>query len=128
MNKSILLVGKPDNRPTVYTWCSVTYLKETDDLEDAAYGDAYARGEFSIAGAEVLYIGYLSGYGTCICFRSSVTKFKSIELTRMDTMQKALCTYRFMNNRKAYYIANGSTVISPSDVGKVFQVMLKYEL
>lgn len=126
MNKSILLVGKPDNRPTVYTWCSVTYLKETDGLRDAAYGDAYAPGEFSIDGAQVLYIGYLNGYGTCISFRNYVTKFKSIELTRMDTMQKALCTQRSISGT-SYYMANGSTVISPSDVGKVFQVRIKYD-
>ena len=128
MNKSILLVNKPDNRPTVYTWCSVTNLKETDDLDDNAYGDAYASGEFSIDGAQVLYIGYLNGFGTCISFRGrNVTKFKSIELTRMDTMQKALCTQKRSSDRYSYYIATGSTVISPSDVGKVFQVRIKYD-
>ena len=126
MNKSILLVSKPDNRPTVYAWCSVTHLSETDDLRDDAYGDAYAEGEFSIDGEQVLYIGYLNGYGTCISFRSRVTKFKSIELTRMDTMQKALCTQRYISG-DSYYMANGSTVISPSDVGKVFQVRIKYD-
>lgn len=128
MNKSILLVDKPDNRPTVYTWCSVTYLKETDYLDDDAYGDAYAVGEFSIDDENVLYIGYLNGYGTCISFRRrGVTKFKSIELTRMDTMQKALCTQKRNVDWRSYYIANGSTVISPSDVGKVFQVRIKYD-
>lgn len=71
MNKPILLVGKPDNRPTVYAWCSVTYLRESDDIAADAYGDAYARGEFSIAGSAVLYIRYLNGYGTCICFRET---------------------------------------------------------